>query len=249
MQLDLTTFILEVLNFLVLVWLLKRFLYKPVLSVLDARQQRIQGEMRKAAVLQEDAARLKQQYEARLADWNTEREIAKQSLEQELARERDTGMKAIQQSLADEEAKNRVRAASAIATREAELVRNATSGAYRNAAAMLRRMASPAMTLAILNILLDDLASLSEKRQEELHKAAHPENVTTMEVVAAHALEESAQRKLGDAVAKVCGKPLQATFKTDTSLIAGLRISLGESVLHANLADELGYFRSQDKNV
>ena len=38
MQFDWTTFVLEVLNFLVLLWILKRFLYQPVLDVLDARQ-------------------------------------------------------------------------------------------------------------------------------------------------------------------------------------------------------------------
>jgi len=31
----------QALNFIVLVWLLKRFLYKPVLSAIDAREQRI----------------------------------------------------------------------------------------------------------------------------------------------------------------------------------------------------------------
>lgn len=249
MQLDLTTFILEVLNFLVLVWLLKRFLYKPVLAILDARQQRIHNEMSKAAELQDDAGKLKQQYEMRLADWNTEREAAKQKLEQELAKERDTGLKAIQQSLADEEAKNRVRAASATASREAELVRHATNGAYRHASAMLTRMASPALTQAIVNILLEDLASLPEKRRDELHKAAQPESIKTMEIVAAHALDASTQQSIGNAVSSVCGKAMQTTFRTDASLIAGLRISLGESVLHANLFDELGFFRSHEKNV
>jgi F-type H+-transporting ATPase subunit b len=34
----------QVLNFLILVWLLKRFLYKPVLDAVDGREQRIQAE-------------------------------------------------------------------------------------------------------------------------------------------------------------------------------------------------------------
>ena len=31
----------QVLNFLILVWLLKRFLYRPILHAIDAREQRI----------------------------------------------------------------------------------------------------------------------------------------------------------------------------------------------------------------
>jgi F-type H+-transporting ATPase subunit b len=35
----------QVLNFLILVWLLKRFLYKPILHAIDAREQRIAKEL------------------------------------------------------------------------------------------------------------------------------------------------------------------------------------------------------------
>jgi F-type H+-transporting ATPase subunit b len=39
----------QALNFLVLVWLMKRFLYKPVLNAIDAREKRIAGELADAA--------------------------------------------------------------------------------------------------------------------------------------------------------------------------------------------------------
>jgi F-type H+-transporting ATPase subunit b len=35
----------QVINFLVLVWLLKRFLYRPILDAIDAREQRIAAEL------------------------------------------------------------------------------------------------------------------------------------------------------------------------------------------------------------
>jgi F-type H+-transporting ATPase subunit b len=248
MQLDWTTFILEVLNFLVLVWILKHFLYKPVLAVLDARQQRIRDEMAKAAALQEDAGKLQQQYEARLADWNAEREQARQKLAQELAQERANGMKAIQQSLADEEAKARVRDAAAIASREAELVRQASGAAYSNAAIMLRRMASPALTQSIVNILLEDLASLPQAERDVLQKAAQAPGVSQAEIAAAHALDDKTLATIAAALSQAAGKPLQYAYKQNADLIAGLRISVGENVLHANLADELGFFKRRAKH-
>jgi F-type H+-transporting ATPase subunit b len=39
----------QILNFLVLVWLLKHFLYKPILDAIDAREQRIAAELADAA--------------------------------------------------------------------------------------------------------------------------------------------------------------------------------------------------------
>jgi F-type H+-transporting ATPase subunit b len=45
----------QALNFLILVWLLKRFLYKPVLDAIDAREKRIQLELGAAAAKQTEA--------------------------------------------------------------------------------------------------------------------------------------------------------------------------------------------------
>jgi F-type H+-transporting ATPase subunit b len=39
----------QAVNFLILVWLLKRFLYKPVLAAIDAREQKISRELQQAA--------------------------------------------------------------------------------------------------------------------------------------------------------------------------------------------------------
>src|ERR1700678_2344038 len=38
----------QVLNFIALVWLLKRFLYKPVLNAIDARERRVAAELANA---------------------------------------------------------------------------------------------------------------------------------------------------------------------------------------------------------
>ena len=39
----------QLLNFLILVWLLKRFLYKPILGAIDIRERRIAAELADAA--------------------------------------------------------------------------------------------------------------------------------------------------------------------------------------------------------
>ena len=41
MLIDWFTVIAQVVNFLILVWLLKRFLYRPILDAIDAREKRI----------------------------------------------------------------------------------------------------------------------------------------------------------------------------------------------------------------
>lgn len=45
MLIDWFTVVAQVVNFLILVWLLKRFFYKPILKALDAREKRIAAEL------------------------------------------------------------------------------------------------------------------------------------------------------------------------------------------------------------
>jgi F-type H+-transporting ATPase subunit b len=246
MQFDWTTFVLEILNFLVLLWILKRFLYQPVLAVLDARQARIKAEMAQAEKLQDDAAALGKQYAERLAQWTQEREQLRQQLQQELAQQRASGMEKIRQSLSDEEAKARVRNAATTASHEAELIRQAADEAYENVAAMLRRLASPMLTASIVHLLVEDLAALPKEQHESLRAAAEKIAAETVEVASAHPLDDAAQQEIARGLAAVAGRSLPLALSSDPALIAGVRIAVGECLLHANLLDELAFFRRQD---
>jgi len=244
MQLDWTTFVLEILNFLVLLWLLQRFLYRPVLGVLEARQARVRDETAHAERLRAEATTLKTQYEARLADWETAQEQARQKLERELAQARAARLEGLKQSLADEEAKARARADALSASREAVLKREAEGEAYGAAAAMLRRLASPALSAQISVAFEDDLAALPEADLTTLRNAAAAlEPGTSIDIATAHPLDEQTRARLGDALASAAGRSVPVTFRECPELIAGLRAAVGECVLHANLADELAFFR------
>ena len=45
MEIDWFTVIAQVINFLILVWLLKRFLYKPVLNAIAEREKKIAAQL------------------------------------------------------------------------------------------------------------------------------------------------------------------------------------------------------------
>jgi F-type H+-transporting ATPase subunit b len=57
MLIDWFTVVAQALNFLVLVWLLKRFLYHPVLNAIDAREKWIASELADAALKKSEAQR------------------------------------------------------------------------------------------------------------------------------------------------------------------------------------------------
>jgi F-type H+-transporting ATPase subunit b len=83
-ELNWSTFILEIINFLVLVWILKRFLYKPVLAIIARRREGIEKAMADANDLNTQAHDLQQQYENRLSDWEGEKQKAREALGHEI---------------------------------------------------------------------------------------------------------------------------------------------------------------------
>ena len=62
MEVDWFTVIAQILNFLVLVWLLKRFLYKPVLNAIDEREKKIASELEDAAIHKAEARKEKEKF-------------------------------------------------------------------------------------------------------------------------------------------------------------------------------------------
>src|SRR6185503_2040773 len=62
MLIDWFTVSAQVVNFLILVWLLKRFLYKPILNAIDAREKRIAAELADADTKKADAKKERDEF-------------------------------------------------------------------------------------------------------------------------------------------------------------------------------------------
>lgn len=249
MELDWTTFLLEIGNFLVLLWLLQRFLYRPILAVLDARKCQIQQQTEQIETMRGQAEALHQQYRQQLDDWAAEQSNRHRQLEQDLEQARVTTWNQFNQTLADAAAKRQAREEVANTIREATQLREAQILAYQQITHMLERLAAPNLTLAIVEMFLSDLANLNSKQQTTLrHAAAGLPPPFAIEIKTAHGLSPSIQTSLSTALNQATGQTLSPTFNVDASLLAGIRVLLGECQLHANLADELGFFRNQHQH-
>jgi F-type H+-transporting ATPase subunit b len=63
----------QALNFIVLVWLLKRFLYKPILHAVDAREKRIARDLAEAAAKMAEAEKRRDEFEHKNAEFDGQR--------------------------------------------------------------------------------------------------------------------------------------------------------------------------------
>lgn len=74
MPIDWFTVTAQALNFIVLVWLLKRFLYGPILQAVDAREKRVAAELADAAAKQSEARHERDDFARKNAEFDQQRE-------------------------------------------------------------------------------------------------------------------------------------------------------------------------------
>jgi F-type H+-transporting ATPase subunit b len=240
-ELNWTTFILEIVNFLVLVWLLKHFFYQPVQAMVARRQQGITSQLKEADERHQQADELRQQYEHRLADWEDEREAARQSLRHELEAERSRLLQELQQSLRAEREKSTVLGARQLDERVREAEVQALAQGARFVARLLERVASPEVEVRLFELLLAELRELPPSELEALQTLQEGKPVAVV-VSSVYPLAEGQRQMLQQQLQALVSASLHFSYQQNPALVAGLHVTVGPWVLHANLRDELKTF-------
>lgn len=240
MELDWTTFVLEIINFLILVWILKRFLYRPVLGIIEKRRKATEAVVDEARGIKLEAEELKAKYEGELAELASLRETRLAELREEVAAERARQMGALQATLAEEREKSRQLAAQGAERERSGLERQALEQGTQFAARLLSRAAGPDLDRRLAEICLEDLVSLPEGWLAERLSALRGRDVCP-EVLTAYPLPEDLRHRFIEALG------MKIAFAEDDSLLAGLELRLGSHSLRANLRDELAWFAEETR--
>jgi F-type H+-transporting ATPase subunit b len=241
MEFNWTTFALEALNFLVLVWLLKRFFYQPVLAVIETRRDAMAKTISDAATVRREAEELKREYQAHLGHADAERAAARARLDEDIAAERARRLAALQAEIAEERRRREALEARERSELELALERNAMGIAVRFAARFLERLAGPELEARLADLALSELVANGTEKLETLQVALR-EPGANVKVVSAYPFDAARRAAFTRAFSQLADRDLEPVFAEDAMLKAGVCIMAGSWVLMANLRDELGFF-------
>ena len=245
MELNWSTFILEIINFLVLIWILKRFLYKPVLDVIARRRAGIEKTLSDASDMHNEAKKLRQEYEGRLTKWDKERQQTRNTLTRELEEERSRQLQALQDDLEQARKKEEV----AQLQRQADVMRRneekALSQGARFAAQLLELGSGPETQSRLVAMALDSLAALPDERVAKLRNNFDSAAESVL-VASAYPLPEEQRARISELIDRLLGTAIDLRFEQQSELLAGVRIRIGAWAIAANLRDELKGFAELD---
>ena len=242
MQYDWTTFVLEIINFLVLVWLLKHFLYRPVMGVIARRQAAVEQSIAAAQTREQEAQALKTQYENRLVSWEAEKQKAGAALQAEMEAEHGRRVYALDAEIEAERGRRQALAEHQEEEHRRAAEEEAVVQGGRFVARLLARLASPEIDARLADLFIEDLQRLPEAQRQALRTALTEDSGPAIRVVSAFPLAEKRQGAIRKALAELAGRDLPCAFAVDDSLLAGVQASLGSWVLSADLRDELRFF-------
>lgn len=228
----------QVFNFVVLMWLLKRYLYKPILRAIDAREKKIADELADAKAKQAEAQSERDEFFRKNADF--ERQQA------ELVRQATEDAKAERQRLLDaarnESEALRARLQENLRSEHRSLGREIASRTQREVFAIARKTLADLATAGLEGRMADVFVS-------RLRKLSGAEKQTLISAIAARRgpvllrsafeLPPRQQLVIEAAVKDTFGPETELRFETAPDLISGVELIVNGHKLAWSIDDYL----------
>jgi F-type H+-transporting ATPase subunit b len=217
---DWFTVLAQIVNFLILVFLLHRFLYNPILNAMAQREQRIADDLETAERKRREAREEIDSYRQKKAELDEKRqELLRQAEEDAEEKRRDLLQKARVET--DE---IRTRWQQAIEQEKesflADLRRRVGEETYRVIRSALADMADVALEERIVTVFLERLGDLSESDQQ----AVAAETADSWKINTAFDLPDERRKEIEQVVKGEMGHNGRLHFNTQPDLIAGIEL-------------------------
>lgn len=235
MQIDWLTVAAQIVNFLILVWLLQRFLYRPITDAMARREERIERRLAEAKEaradveaeaeqLREKRAALEENREGVLRAARQEADDLRKALEDDLRDEMEARRETWENHLEDERNDFAARLRQRAGHQVVEIVRR-----------VLKDFADSDLSSRVAGVFADRLASLDDEARARLTAAAGRAD-GPVRVDSGVALEPAARTRITNAIHTHIAPDIEVDYDEDDDLLLGVRLTVGEQTVEWSAA-------------
>ena len=224
MQIDWFTVVAQLINFLVLVWLLKRFLYQPILDAIDAREQGIAKTLQKAAATQEEASSEREKLAASNAALDAQRAQLLQEAREAATTERQ---QLLQEAHADAEAvglKQQQERHKELEQLRAEIYHLALTEVFAISRKLMADLANTTLEQSVVEVFVAHLQEMQEDSRKKLINSLASAPAGGL-IRSAFELDAALQQRLEKSINEWASEEIPLQFETSEQLICGLELS------------------------
>jgi F-type H+-transporting ATPase subunit b len=244
MLIDWFTVAAQIINFLLLVWLLKRFLYKPILRAMDAREKRIAAQLRDAETQKREA----EEQSERLHDAREEFEKQKQTLFFQAKAEAEAIRQRLTEQARDETEALRLKWREALREEQKALQSEITSSVQKEIFAILRRalrdLAGTELEQQIVTAFVRRLKELGGNEKEQLESARKPNKPLTIR--SAFELPPAMRTEIESVICQALDTQLSVRYEIVPEMLGGIELASDGCKISWSIA---GYLSSLEQHL
>lgn len=235
----------QALNFAILVWLLKRVLYQPILDAIDAREKRIAAELADALSKQAEAQKARDDFEHKNKELDRTRATLMRQAQDEANAERQRLL---------EEARI---AAAALSTRQLQMLREDAANlkhaigrrvqqeVFAIARKTLADLAATSLEERLVEVFAGQLRQM-DSQTKECFAAALKAAAQTAFVHSAFVLPDAQRATIQVALNQTLSADIKLHFETAPELVSGIEITAGGQKIAWSIRN---YLASMEKSV
>lgn len=240
MQIDWITVSAQIVNFLVLVWLLKRFLYQPVMRAMERREQRITDRLNEADERENAAEDKARQFEEKRTALDKDREDILSKAREEADRQRRQLLDEARDRV-DEQRRQWQEQLEQEQNEFAETLRHRTKDAVQHIARRaLHDLADAELEERIIDAFIGRLKSADDELRKALGRAEDPVRIRT-----SFDLASAVRSRLTRAVHEHIVGDVKVDYGRNDDLLCGIELRRGDQALGWNIAAYLDEFTTR----
>lgn len=241
LDISLSTLLLQVTNFLIMVFILARFLFRPLQEMLDRRASQVTKAVDEAQEATREAERLRLEYERRhgnidaeVVALKNEARVVIDETRQQMIQEVHQEIEAMHARAREEIERQRVDALRLHRNQIGELVTALTSR-------MMKDILNPQMHQAYLDAFINQLRLV----QFDGRVSTDGEETIAAELITAIPLAQEGKAQIMTSLETVVSNAVDLVCRVDAGLIAGAMVRLGDTLIDGSLQGQLQQLRSR----
>jgi F-type H+-transporting ATPase subunit b len=228
----------QALNFLILVWLLKRFLYKPILHAIDGREKRIAAQLADADARKTEAQKERTAFQRRNEEFDRQRNDLLTKAQDEAKTERSRLLDEARQAADALRAKRKDALEREQKTLNDTIIRRTRKEVFAIARKTLTDLAGPSLEVRMSDVFVRRLRELDGEAKEGFTKAL---KTATDPAIVRSAFDLPAEQRaaIQQALSEMCSADLPVRFETSADVIGGIELTANGRKVAWSIADHL----------
>jgi F-type H+-transporting ATPase subunit b len=228
----------QALNFIILVWLLKRYLYKPILDAVDAREKRIAAELADAEAKKAEARKERDEFQQKNESFDQQRAALLSNATQEASAERQRLLDEARKAADDLSAKRAISLQSDAENLNQALLQRTQQEVFAIARKALTDLAGAGLEERMCDVFMDRLRKMDVELKAGLAKALTTASEPAV-VRSAFDMPPAQRAALQKALNETFSADIHIRFETAPNLVSGIELVSNGQKVAWSIADYL----------